>query len=91
MLCSASRMPWMMTCRAVWAAMRPKFRGLISMRTTSPLWAEGRLLRASARAISVAGFVTSSTISFLTYIRTVSVTSLASTNTLSVTPSWSRL
>ena len=29
--------------------------------------------------------------SFLTYIRTVSVISLASTNTLSVTPSWSRL
>ncbi len=90
MLCSASRIPWMITWRAVWAAIRPKFRGLISMRTTSPVWAAGRLFRASSRAISVEGLVTSSTISFLTNMRTVWVISLASTKTLSEIPSWSR-
>ena len=53
MLRSASRMPWMMTWRAVWAAIRPKFLGLISMRSTSPSWARGRAFWASAWLISV--------------------------------------
>ena len=88
---SASRMPWIMTWRAVWAAMRPKFLGLISMRSTSPSWALGRARWASSRLISVWGLSTASTTSFLTNMRTASNSSLASTTTLSVMPSWSRL
>ena len=84
---SASRIPCMITCRAVWAAMRPKFLGLISMRSTSPSWARGRAFWASSRLISVWGLSTSSTTSFFTYIRTVPSSSLASTTTLSVIPS----
>ena len=84
---SASRMPWMMTWRAVWAAMRPKLRGLISMRSTSPSSARGRAALASSRLISVQGLSTVSTTSFLTYMRTVPFSSLASTVTLSPTPS----
>ena len=88
---SASRMPWMITWRAVWAAMRPKLRGLTSMRSTSPSWAWGREARASSRLISVQGLSTTSTTSFLTNMRTEPFSSSASTVTLSPTPSWSRL
>ena len=88
---SASRIPWMITCRAVWAAIRPKFLGLISMRSTSPSWALGRAFWASSRLISVWGLSTASTTSFLTNIRTSPFSSLASTTTLSVMFSWSFL
>ena len=33
---SASRMPWMMTCLAAWAAMRPNFFVSTGMATVSP-------------------------------------------------------
>ena len=88
---SASRIPWMITWRAVCAAMRPKFLGLISMRSTSPNCARGSAFRASSRLISVWGLSTVSTTSFLTYMRTSPFSSSASTVTLSVMPSWSRL
>ncbi len=84
---SASRMPWMITWRAVWAAMRPKSRVRTSMRITSPSWAWGSLSRAISRLISVQGLSTSSTTSFLTNMRTVPFSSSASTVTLSPAPS----
>ena len=66
---SASRMPWMMTCLAVWAAMRPKACVFTSTLTRSPSSACLLILRASSREISVAGVRTSSTTSFCTYMR----------------------
>ena len=79
---SASRMPWMMTCLAVWAAMRPKAFVCTSTLTRSPSCAVLLILRAASSVISVAGVMTSSTTSFCTYMCISS--SLTSTKTLSV-------
>ena len=72
----------MMTCLAVWAAMRPKFWVLTSTLTRSPSSQRGLIFRASSREISVAGVMTPSTTSFWTYIRMSF--SVSSTKTLSV-------
>ena len=61
---SAFLCPWMTTCLAVWAAMRPNFWTSTGMRMASPTWALGTIFRAASMCISRAVSSTSSTAVF---------------------------
>ena len=79
--CSASRSFWMMTCLAVWAAMRPKSLGVISSWTISPTRASFLINRArSSEMVSwVSPSPSTTCISAKTLISAVSGSILIST------------
>ena len=67
---SASRIRCSITCLAVWAAIRPKFEGVVSTKTVSPRAASSTSSLASAKEICERLSSTSSTTSFSVKILT---------------------
>ena len=80
----------MMTCLPLPAAMRPNSTDSTGKFTMPPSSFLAEMRLASSSEIWLAGFSTSSTISFWTYIFRSFFSSSTSTTTYS-TPSWSRL
>ena len=80
---SASRMPWMMTCFALCAAMRPHFFVSTGTLTWPPTFARLLMAFAASSVSWVAGFSTSSTTSLRMYMSIFRFSSLISITTLS--------